>query len=91
MFVLFKLRTNSVGCDSNDVYELEDVSALNSDGAVNEDYINETGYELAMDNAESYGIEQNEEIEDEPFSFSYEILTGTREEIEEEYGEIVSI
>ena len=79
-YVLFHLRTNHVGEEQDDVYEVE---------SIDEDYLNALGYELAEDNAHLYGTEQEEEIEEEPFSYSWEILEGmTKEEIEEEYGKI---
>ena len=79
-YVLFHLRTNHVGEEQDDVYEVE---------SIDEDYLNALGYELAEDNAHLYGTEQEEEIEEEPFSYSWEILEGmTKEEIEEKYGKI---
>lgn len=79
-YVLFHLRTNHVGEEQDDVYEVE---------SIDEDYLNAFGYELAEDNAHLYGTEQEEEIEEEPFSYSWEMLEGmTKEEIEEEYGKI---
>lgn len=82
-YVLFHLRTNRVGEEQDDVYEVE---------SIDEDYLNTLGYELAEDNAHLYGTEQEEEIEEEQFSYSWEVLEGmTKEEIEEEYGKIFSI
>ncbi len=82
-YVLFHLRTNRVGEEQDDVYEVE---------SIDEDYLNALGYELAEDNAHLYGTEQEEEIEEEQFSYSWEVLEGmTKEEIEEEYGKIFSI
>lgn len=82
-YVLFHLRTNHVGEEQDDVYEVE---------SIDEDYLNALGYELAEDNAHLYGTEQEEEIEEEQFSYSWEVLEGmTKEEIEEEYGKIFSI
>lgn len=83
LYVLFHLRTNRVGEEQDDVYEVE---------SIDEDYLNTLGYELAEDNAHLYGTEQEEEIEEEQFSYSWEVLEGmTKEEIEEEYGKIFSI
>lgn len=88
MLVLFKLRTDRVGCDTDEVYEIEDKYASNEDGTLNETYLNEVGYDLARDNAEMYGVQQDEEIEEEPFSYLFEVLECSREEAEELYGEV---
>lgn len=92
MFVLYDLRTNRVDCDARGVYELDDEEgARNLDGSVNEKYLDEIGWELARDNAEIYGIDCDDEDEEDSVSYSYEILDKTREEVEEEYGNISSI
>ena len=88
VYVLFNLRTTYVGCDAKDVYEVEEKEVYNEDGSLNETFLDDVGNVLAQQNAEMYGIEVDEDsiFEPEPYSFDYEVLTGTREEIEEDYG-----
>lgn len=84
MFVLFNLDTGYAGEDTTEVYEFDDNTS--------EDTLNEYGQQLADDHAEMYGHTAGENtygVEYEGGSYSYEILEDmTREEIEEEYGEI---
>lgn len=75
-YVLFKLSTDTVGQENEEVYAVD-----NTD----EDYLDSVGYDLSKDNAESFGIEDEEQ-----FHYSLEILDKTREEIEEEYGEVLN-
>lgn len=85
-FVKFTLSTNYVGTTTTEVYEIPDEE-------VNESTLDALGYDLARDNAEMYGIEAEDDgFEPEDlFSFNYEVLEGSREEIEEDYGEILKI
>lgn len=85
-FVKFTLSTNYVGTTAIEVYEI-------SDEEVNESTLDALGYDLARDNAEMYGIEAEDDgfEPEELFSFNYEILEGSREEIEEDYGVILSL
>lgn len=76
-YVLFKLSTDSVGQKNEDVYEVD-----NTD----EDYLNALGYDLSKDNAESFGVEDEEQ-----FHYAWEILDKSKEEIEEEYGEVLNV
>lgn len=76
-YVLFKVSTDIVGQENEDVYAVD-----NTD----EDYLDSVGYDLSKDNAESFGIEDEEQ-----FHYSWEILDKTREEIEEEYGEVLNV
>lgn len=76
-YVLFKLSTDTVGQDNEAIYEVD---------STEEDYLNDLGYEFSKDNAESFGVEDEEQ-----FHYSFEILDMTREEIIEEYGEILNV
>lgn len=77
-YVKFKLTTDRVGCDTEEVYEVEDTS---------NEYLDSVGYDLARDNAEMYGIEQQDDDCEEPFDWSWEILLNQdKESLEEEYG-----
>lgn len=84
MFVAFKLETGYVGEETTEVYEFDDDTS--------EDTLNEYGQQIADDNAEMYGHtagEDNNGVEYEGGTYTYEILEDmTKEEIEEEYGEI---
>lgn len=86
MFVLFKLETGYIGEKSMEVYEFDD--------GTSEDTFDEYGQQLANDIAEMYGHIVGEEIDGVEYdggTYTYEILEGmTREEIEEEYGEITN-
>lgn len=89
VFVLFRLRTSIVGCDVNEVYEFDEESGvLCPDGTINDEYLSEVGYDLARDNAEINGVDDDS---DESFSFTFEILNDTRENIIDEYGEIMQV
>lgn len=97
-FVLFKLRTGYVTCDTDDVYEIPDEDVYNEDGSVDTDFLDEVAEELAVDNADSYGLfDEDEDEEDDgvendvEYGFEYVILNGTREEIEEDYGSICNL
>lgn len=90
-YFLCSLETAEVGTDQQIVY------AFNDD--VKEDEIDSCIHDMAIDNANSYGVleramEEAEEIgiefiEDEYFSYDYEELEGmTEEDIEDQYGEI---
>lgn len=81
-FVLFKLSTNAVGQESENVYEVD---------STEEEYLNSLGHDFARDNAESFGVEQSDDSDEEPFYYTWEILAKTREEIEEEYGEVLNV
>ena len=93
MFVLIKCTTCRVGCDSETVYEFPDDTT--------EDGLQEYATDAARDNADMYGIieDEIEEAEnsciefdeDSCYSGSYEILNKSRSEIEEEYGEIEEV
>lgn len=93
MFVLIKCDTCRVGCSSTEVYEFED--------GTNDEALDTYASELAYENAEMYGIldDERESCEEsgiefnegDCYSYSYEILEDmTREEIEEQYGEITN-
>lgn len=92
MFVLIKCDTCRVGCSSTEVYEFED-------GTDNE-ALDTYASELAYENAEMYGILDDEREsceesgiefdESECYSYEYTVLEGmTREQIIEQYGEII--
>ena len=97
-FVLFHLTTDTVGTDAYNVYDLPDENVYNEDGTVNEGYLDDLGNDLAFENADSYGLLDEEDDEDdcgiEPdagYGYTYTILDGTKEEIEEEYGDICNL
>ena len=82
-FVKFRLTTDRIGCDAEEVYEVDNTSS---------EYLNDIGYDLARDNAEMYGIEQQDDDCEEPFDWSWEILLNQdKDSLEEEYGNIQSI
>lgn len=92
MFVLIECSTCRVGCETSDVYEFEDGTTE----ATLEDYAKD----IAYDNAELYGIFDDERAsceesdiefdESDCYSYEYTVLKDmTREEIEEQYGEII--
>lgn len=91
MFVLIKCDTCRVGTSLEEVYEFDDDTT--------EDQLQEYADDLARDNADSYGIidEEREEaedsgiefIEDECYNGSYEILDMTYDEALDEYGEVL--
>lgn len=93
MLVLIKCTTNRVGCDTENVYRFDDDST--------DEYIQECADDLARDNAESYGILDEEReyceangiefIEDEHYSATCEKLDMTDAEAIEEYGEIMEV
>lgn len=93
MFVLIKCDTCRVGCSSTEVYEFED----GTDNEALDVYASELAYENAemysilddeRESCEESGIEFNES---DCYSYSYEVLEDmTREEIEEQYGEITN-
>lgn len=93
MFVLIKCDTCRVGCSSTEVYEFED----GTDNEALDVYASELAYENAemcgilddeRESCEESGIEFNES---DCYSYSYEVLDNmTREEIEEQYGEITN-
>ena len=92
-FIVFELKTNSVGCDTTEIYEAND-DCFNEDATLNEEYLSDYGYELARDNADSYGL--LEDINDdgcEPednFYATFELVEfDTIEEAEEEYGSVL--
>ena len=91
VYILFHLSTNMVGCDTDDVYAIPEKDALLEDGSLNENYLNEIGYEMARDYAESYGIEKESDDEEDPFDFSFERVEGSVSEIESEYGDILNL
>lgn len=93
MFVLIKCDTWYEGCSSTEVYEFAD--------GTDEEALDAYANELAREDAEMYGIFDDEQEacdeagiefnESDCYSYSYEILKDmTREEIEEQYGEILS-
>lgn len=93
MFVLIKCTTCRVGYDESAVYEFPDNTT--------DDELQAYATDCARDNADMYGIieDEMEEAEnsciefeeDSCYSGSYEILNKSRDEIIEEYGEINSI
>ena len=91
-FIVFELKTNSIGCDATEIYQASE-DCFNEDETLNEDYLNEYGYELARDNAESYGLleESNDGCEPEDnFYATFELVEfDTIEEAEEEYGSVL--
>ena len=78
MLVLFHLRTEEVGADEDTVYRIDE--------DVDDAGLDDIAYELARDNAEMYGVE-----DDEQFSGWWEKLHISEEEAEELYGEIQNI
>lgn len=80
MFIKFVLTTSLVGCDNIVVCKVPDNADL--------DYLAELGNELARDNAESYGVLDDED-ESDYFDYSYEFLKDmTEKDIVDEYGHI---
>lgn len=97
-FVLFHLTTDTIGTDAYNVYDLPDEDVYNEDGTINEDYLDDLGNDLAVENADSYGLLDEEDDEDDcdveedvGYGYTYTILDGTKEEIEEEYGDIYNL
>lgn len=92
-FVKFTLSTNYVGTTVVEVYDIPDEVVFKDGDTFDKDLLDEIGYSLAKDNAEMYGIEAEDDgcEPEDPFSFNYEILNGTVEEIEEDYGCILSL
>lgn len=90
MFVLIKCDTCRVGTSLEEVYEFDDNTT--------EDQLQEYADDLARDNADSYGIIDDEIAESEESGIEFEdgscywatveVLDNTREEILEEYGDI---
>ena len=90
MFVLIKCDTCRVGTSLEEVYEFDDNTT--------EDQLQEYADDLARDNADSYGIIDDEITESEESGIEFEggscywatveVLDNTREEILEEYGDI---
>lgn len=90
MFVLIKCDTCRVGTSLEEVYEFDDDTT--------EDQLQEYADDLARDNADSYGIIDDEITESEESCIEFEeescywatveILDNTREEILDEYGDI---
>ena len=87
MFVLFTLENSETCAKEEVVYELSDDST--------KEYIGSVGLELIEDKNSSEGIEVGEDngsgVELEGYSYIYEILECTREEVEENYGEIMQL
>ena len=89
-YVLIKCKTCRTGCDSEEVYEFPD--------HFTDDEIESYANECARDNAEMYGIIEDEEADADEAGIEFEecncywavtkVLNMTREEIEEEYGDI---
>ncbi len=90
MFVKIKsFVENMVGCDDTTVYEFPDGTPLKE--------LEGYAEEVSRDNADMYGAFERAESEAEEcgveesdiYSYSVEVLEGvSREEIEEEYGDI---
>ena len=90
MFVLIKCDTCRVGTSLEEVYEFDDNTT--------EDQLQEYADDLARDNADSYGIIDDEIVESEESGIEFEegscywatveVLDNTREEILEKYGDI---
>lgn len=90
MYVLIKCDTCRVGTSSEEVYEFDDDTT--------EYQLQEYANDLARDNADSYGIIEDEMAESEENGIEFEeescywatveVLNNTREEILDEYGNI---
>lgn len=86
MIVLFHLQTCYAGQDSYEVFEFDDDTT--------DDDISDYGLQLAQENAELYGIDAEAMAEesgvesDDLYYETHEILEGSREEIEAEWGTI---
>lgn len=75
-YVLFHLSTGTEEQDIHVVYEVD---------STDEEYLDAVGYDLAIDNASSLGVSERDSV-----TYDWEVLEDmTREEIEEEYGEIL--
>lgn len=94
MLVLIKCTiTNRFGCNTENVCRFDDDSK--------DEYIQKCADNLARDNAESYGILDEEQeyceangiefIEDEYYSATYEKLDITEAEAIKKYGEIMEV
>ncbi len=84
---MFTLENSETCAKEEVVYELSDDST--------KEYIGSVGLELIEDKNSSEGIEVGEDngsgVELEGYSYIYEILECTREEVEENYGEIMQL
>lgn len=81
-FVLFHLGVKNISQEEDTVYEVD---------STDEDYLNKLGSRLAKENAQLFGV-SFENDEEEPYSYSWEILEDmTEEEIKSKYGEIISV
>lgn len=90
--VVYNLETDRVGCSDTQVYRWNPVFCENNDGSINEDYLRDYGYQLARDNAEMYGILDEDDGCDpeEKFYETHEIINfATEEEAIEAYDEIL--
>lgn len=81
-FVLFHLGVKNISQEEDTVYEVD---------CTDDDYLNKLGSRLAKENAQLFGV-SFENDEEEPYSYSWEILEDmTEEEIKSKYGEIISV
>ena len=78
MFVKFELGTGYTGMDQEVVYRFPD--------DVPEDAIDEYGFELAIENADSYGCFDEEDYDESDVEYSWVKLEGyTEEQVNEEF------
>lgn len=76
MFVLIKVDAGMCGTEDSTVYKFNDGTSL--------DDINDYAADLSVDH---YNMYEHDDIDVEPeYSYSYEVLDLTEEEVEEEYG-----
>ena len=79
MFIKFELGTGYCGMDQEVVYRFPDDTT--------EEYIDEYGHALAMDNAESYGCFDEEDYDEDSVECGWIKLEGyTEEQVNKEFG-----
>lgn len=76
-YVLFKISTSINNQEVENAYEVETTDS---------EYLDSVGYDIAKANVEALGVEDEEQLYSD-----WMILDKTREEIEEEYGEVLNV
>jgi hypothetical protein len=90
-FILYNLKTNYTNCDETRLYQVEDF-CFDDDGSLDENYLCDYGLELARDNAETYGLLDEMDDDDDECDYFWEehklVEYNTKEDALEEYGTI---